>query len=79
MVTPGDTNCDGTVELADAILIMQALANPNKYGLTGSDERHLTGQGKANGDVTGNKDGLTSDDALTIQMYLLKLIGNLPA
>ena len=39
---PGDTNCDGIVELSDAILIMQALANPNKYGIDGSDLNHLT-------------------------------------
>jgi len=78
MVTPGDTNCDGVVELADAILVMQSLANPDKYGLTGSAEKHLTKQGKANADVTGNSNGLTSDDALTIQKYLLKLINKLP-
>ena len=74
----GDTNCDGTVELADAILIMQALANPNKYGIDGENEVHLTAQGRINGDVTGNANGLTADDALTIQKFLLKLINKLP-
>ena len=78
MVTPGDTNCDGTVELADAILIMQALATPNKYGIDGDNEVHLTAQGRINGDVTGNANGLTADDALTIQKFLLKLINKLP-
>ena len=78
VVTPGDTNCDGTVELADAILIMQALANPNKYGIDGENEVHLTAQGRINGDVTGNANGLTADDALTIQKFLLKLINKLP-
>ena len=29
-VVYGDTNCDGNVELADAILIMQSLANPDR-------------------------------------------------
>ncbi|MBQ6251255.1 hypothetical protein [Ruminococcus sp.] len=77
-MTPGDTNCDGTVELADAILIMQALANPNKYGIDGDNEVHLTAQGRINGDVTGNANGLTADDALTIQKFLLKLINKLP-
>ena len=71
----GDTNCDGKVELADAILIMQSLANPNKYGLTGTDSKHLTAQGKTNGDING--DGITSDDALSIQKYLLHLISSL--
>ncbi|MBR3667923.1 MAG: DUF4832 domain-containing protein [Ruminococcus sp.] len=71
---PGDTNCDGIVELSDAILIMQALANPNKYGIDGSDLNHLTEQGRINGDVEGGKNGLTSNDALEIQRKLLGLI-----
>ena len=73
----GDTNLDGQVELADAILIMQALANPNKYGKTGSDPKHLTSEGSFNGDVDGEK-GLTSGDALTIQMKLLGFYDKLP-
>ncbi|WP_297955223.1 DUF4832 domain-containing protein [uncultured Ruminococcus sp.] len=70
----GDTNCDGVVELADAILIMQALANPNKYGINGSDPRHLTAQGRINGDVEKGTQGLTANDALEIQKKLLGLI-----
>ena len=67
----GDTNCDEKVELADAILIMQALANPNKYGEKGSDPKHMTSQGKVNGDVDKSTEGLTANDALAIQEYLL--------
>ena len=67
----GDTNCDDNVELADAILIMQALANPNKYGVKGSDPKHMTEQGKVNGDVDKSTEGLTANDALAIQEYLL--------
>ena len=67
----GDANCDGQVELSDAVMIMQALANPNKYGLDGTAEHHLTEQGKLNGDMNG--DGLTSGDALAIQRKLLGL------
>ena len=67
----GDANCDGSVDMADAVLIMQALANPNKYGLDGTAEHHLTEQGKLNGDMNG--DGLTSGDALAIQRKLLGL------
>ena len=70
----GDANCDGTVELADAILIMQSLANPNKYGKNGSDEKHITAAGQRNGDVDKSVEGLTSNDALEIQRYLLKLV-----
>jgi hypothetical protein len=73
----GDTNCDGIVDLSDAILIMQALANPNRYGLGGSDEKHLTEQGKLNGDVDRSTIGLTSNDAVLIQNYLLHKISSL--
>ena len=65
----GDTNCDGTVELADAILIMQSLANPNKYV--------VTEEGKTNGDVDKSTVGLTSNDALRIQEFLLHKIESL--
>ena len=67
----GDTNCDGQLDMADAVLIMQALANPNKYGIDGTDEHHLTEQGRINGDMDG--DGLTVGDAQKIQMKLLGL------
>ena len=66
----GDSNGDSIVELADAILIMQALANPNKYGKNGSDPHCFTDQGWINADVNGEL-GITTDDALTIQLYLL--------
>ncbi|WP_294753020.1 serpin family protein [uncultured Ruminococcus sp.] len=65
----GDVNCDGAVDMADAVLIMQALANPDKYGINGTAENHLTEQGRLNGDFNG--DGLTVGDALTIQKKLL--------
>ena len=67
----GDANCDGQVDLSDAVMIMQALANPNKYGIDGTAEHHLTEQGKLNGDVDG--DGLTVGDAQSIQRKLLGL------
>ncbi|MCQ2459867.1 MAG: leucine-rich repeat protein [Ruminococcus sp.] len=67
----GDANCDGNVNMADAVLIMQSLANPDKYGVDGSDETHITEQGIANGDMDGN--GLTNADALEIQKKILKL------
>ena len=67
----GDVNCDDEVDMADAVLIMQALANPNKYGIDGTAEHHLTEQGKTNGDMNG--DGLTVGDAQAIQKKLLRL------
>ena len=45
--------------------------NPNKYGIDGTAEHHLTEQGKFNGDIDG--DGITVGDALTIQFKLLGL------
>lgn len=57
----GDANCDSCLDLADAIFIMQALANPNRY--------ELSQQGRVNADTDGN--GLTVDDALAIQLHLL--------
>lgn len=73
----GDVNCDDTVDMADAVLIMQALANPNKYGIGGSDEKALTEQGAKNGDVDTDAAGLTSNDALKIQQFLLGIVKSL--
>ena len=70
----GDANCDGTVDMADAVMIMQAFANPNKYGINGTAEHHLTEQGKINGDMDG--DGLTVGDAQAVQKKLLGIDGN---
>ena len=70
-IVKGDANCDGEVDMADAVLIMQALANPNKYGLDGTTDHHLTKQGELNGDMDG--DGLTVGDAQAIQKKLLNL------
>ena len=76
-IVRGDANCDGTVDMGDAVLIMQSLANPNKYGIDGTDSKHITSQGLLNGDVDEDVAGLTSNDALKIQKYLLKLITEL--
>ena len=74
----GDANCNGTVELADAILIMQCLANPQRYGSTSTQEGHITDQGRSNGDVFERGSGLTPNDALSIQKWLVGLIPSLP-
>ena len=66
----GDANNDGTVDLSDAVLIMQTLSNPSKY--------KLTEQGRANADCAGNGDGITNADALAIQKYMFQLIPSLP-
>ena len=59
----GDANCDEHLDMADAVLIMQALANPNKY--------QLSAQGRFNADLEGN--GITVGDAQAIQQILLNL------
>ena len=72
----GDANCDDSVSLADAVLIMQAISNPDKYSEGKPDG--ITAQGVLNGDVYENGTGLTSADALSIQKYKLQLIKALP-
>ncbi|MBO5384336.1 MAG: beta-mannosidase [Ruminococcus sp.] len=66
----GDANCDDEINMADAVLIMQSLANPDKYV--------ISEQGQIYADVSGNKDGITNKDALAIQKYKLGLIASLP-
>ena len=67
----GDVNLDGDIDMGDAVLIMQFLANPNKYDVNGTDEHHITVQGKVNADVDKTSEGVTANDALRIQEYLL--------
>ena len=65
----GDANCDKQVNMADAVLIMQSIANPDKYKLTAEGER--------NGDVDNNGNGITNGDALKIQQFKLNLVASL--
>ena len=67
----GDANCDNSADMADVVLVMQSLSNPDKYGENGTAEVHLTAQGKENADMNG--DGLTVGDAQAIQEMLLSL------
>lgn len=66
----GDSNCDGNIDLSDAVLIMQTLSNPSKF--------KLTDQGRINADCYNVGDGVTNADALAIQKYKLSLITELP-
>ncbi|WP_028521186.1 hypothetical protein [Ruminococcus flavefaciens] len=59
----GDANCDGGTDLADAIFIMQSMANPDKY--------QLSQRGRFNADISEPGHGVTADDALEIQNRLL--------
>lgn len=73
----GDANCDGKVLLNDAVLVMQAIGNPDVYGENGSDPSHITAQGIKNADVYENGTLLTNNDALQIQKYLVNLVASL--
>ena len=66
----GDANNDGTLDMGDVVAIMQSLANPNKYKLGDA--------GIYNADVYEAGGGITSNDALTLQKYLLGLVKTLP-
>lgn len=59
----GDTNEDGEVSIADAVLIMQSLVNPDEYKITET--------GQYNGDVYNTGDGITAADASQIQVILV--------
>lgn len=73
----GDANCDNDVDLSDSVLIMQALANPNKYDIGGTAPNPMTLQGKRNADVDKRIKGVTAGDALRIQQYLLHNVSEL--
>ena len=73
-ITYGDADCDGYVKMNDAVLIMQALANGDKYSETGSDPNHITATGAKNADCYYPGSKLTPNDALAIQKFLLKMV-----
>ena len=66
----GDVNADSDVSIADSVLILQSIANPDKYKL--SELAEITG------DVYNTGDGITATDALSIQKKEAKIIEYLP-
>lgn len=74
----GDANENGTLEIADVVLIMQAISDNDKYGVGGSDEYAMTANGKRNADCYKPGSDLTSMDALSVQRKLAGLISSLP-
>ena len=66
----GDANLDKKVSVADAVAILQALANGDKYG--------LKPEAKKNADCYTPGDGVTANDARAIQMLDAKTISALP-
>ena len=70
----GDANCDGKVDISDAVMILQAISNSDKYGVNGTDPTHITKQGEINGDCSSCGDGITARDALAVQKMVIGLI-----
>ena len=66
----GDANKSGAVEVADVIAIMSNVVNSDAYPL---DE-----VAAANADVYQSGDGLSVNDAVSIQKYITKVITSLP-
>ncbi len=62
----GDANDDGSVDIADATLILQHVGNGDKYV--------LSEKGAKNADVVNNGGGITSMDSLAVQMYDANII-----
>ncbi|MBQ9894810.1 MAG: cellulase family glycosylhydrolase [Ruminococcus sp.] len=70
----GDANCSGDVKMNDAVLIMQAVANPDEYDVGGTADSALTSKGYKNADCYDPGSSLTSKDALAVQKALIGTI-----
>ena len=66
----GDANCDGNVDISDAVMVKCYLINNKKFT--------LSKQGLINSDVQGSGNGVNAQDAVTIQKYVIKSITKLP-
>ena len=66
----GDANCDSKVSISDAVAILQYLANSTNFP--------LSEQGKINADVYKRGDGVTGQDASSIQKYDAGALDKLP-
>lgn len=66
----GDADLSGEIEIADAVKIMCYLTDPGN--------NPIEPQGMINGDVYQVGDGLSVQDALSIQKYLAQIINALP-
>ena len=65
----GDANCDDKINVADAVAILQYIANNSKY--------RLTDQGLRNADADGVP-GITGGDAIAVQKKDAGLVDKLP-
>ncbi len=66
----GDANCDKTVDIADATLILQFVGNSDKYS--------LSAKGEKNADCYDPGSGITVLDSLAVQKLDAKVLKSLP-
>ena len=66
----GDANCDGFVNISDAVAILQHIGNPDKYPF---NEKAIL-----NADCFEPGSGITGSDALAIQKLDAGVISSLP-
>ena len=66
----GDANCDKRVSISDAVAILQYVANSSKFP--------LSEQGMDNADVYKRGNGISGQDALSIQKYDAGILTSLP-
>ncbi len=69
----GDSNDNGEVEVADAVFILQGIADPSNTDFALTEE----GKAKANCDAPETT-GIDAQDALAIQMFMADIIPELP-
>lgn len=65
----GDANDNGVVEVADAVFILQGIADPSNADFTLTE----TGRAKANCNAPETT-GIDAQDALAIQMYMADML-----
>lgn len=68
----GDANVDETVDVADAVFILQAVADPS------NDTYKRTEKGERQADCHKNGNGVDAEDALAILKYKATIIDSLP-
>lgn len=68
----GDANRNGTIEIADAVFILQGISDPS------NKEYDLLTTGTANADCYKPGGGVDAEDALAIQQYKADIIPSLP-
>lgn len=68
----GDANDNGTVEIADAVYILQSIADPSNADYA------RTAQGEKNADCHNPGNGVDAEDALAVQQFKADIVKTLP-